>query len=176
MRPAQPINFRRATLPRDAVSEHFQGCGGSASVFRDQGQYERVAGRQHRLLDLFWRRPASDTPRRSPWAAASRSIPAATCTSPARRTTLYTGCSGCSSTDFPILNAYQPCLDQAPPAVIVNPPHMHEYHESDGPGRLRGEAQSQSQRSSGTATGLVDLSGWHRDRLRRPDCARYRSG
>jgi uncharacterized repeat protein (TIGR01451 family) len=34
---------------------------------------------------------------------------------------LYTGCSGCSSTDFPILNAYQPCLDQPPPAVIVNP-------------------------------------------------------
>jgi len=34
----------------------------------------------------------------------------------------YTGCNGCSSTDFPILNAYQPCLDQAPPTVIVNPP------------------------------------------------------
>jgi uncharacterized repeat protein (TIGR01451 family) len=34
---------------------------------------------------------------------------------------LYTGCSGCSSTDFPILNAYQPCLAQLPPAVIVNP-------------------------------------------------------
>jgi uncharacterized repeat protein (TIGR01451 family) len=35
---------------------------------------------------------------------------------------LYTGCSGCSSTDFPILNAYQPCLDQAPPALITTPP------------------------------------------------------
>ncbi len=35
---------------------------------------------------------------------------------------LYTGCSGCSSTDFPILNAYQPCLDQAPPVTIVTPP------------------------------------------------------
>jgi uncharacterized repeat protein (TIGR01451 family) len=35
---------------------------------------------------------------------------------------IYTGCSGCSSTDFPILNAYQPCLDQAPPVVIVTPP------------------------------------------------------
>ncbi len=35
---------------------------------------------------------------------------------------IYTGCSGCSSTDFPILNAYQPCLDQAPPTTIVNPP------------------------------------------------------
>jgi uncharacterized repeat protein (TIGR01451 family) len=34
----------------------------------------------------------------------------------------YTGCSGCGSTDFPILNAYQPCLDTAPPTVIVNPP------------------------------------------------------
>jgi len=33
----------------------------------------------------------------------------------------YTGCSGCSSTDFPILNAYQPCLDQAPPTNPVNP-------------------------------------------------------
>jgi len=33
----------------------------------------------------------------------------------------YSGCAGCASTDFPILNAYQPCLDQAPPAVIVNP-------------------------------------------------------
>lgn len=35
---------------------------------------------------------------------------------------LYAGCSGCATTDFPILNAYQPCLDQAPPATIVNPP------------------------------------------------------
>lgn len=34
----------------------------------------------------------------------------------------YTGCTGCSATDFPILDAYQACLDQAPPAVIVNPP------------------------------------------------------
>jgi Domain of unknown function DUF11/Beta-propeller repeat len=34
----------------------------------------------------------------------------------------YTGCSGCSSTDFPILDAYQPCLDVSPPTVIVNPP------------------------------------------------------
>lgn len=32
---------------------------------------------------------------------------------------LFTGQS--SSTDFPILNAYQPCLDQAPPAVNINP-------------------------------------------------------
>ena len=35
---------------------------------------------------------------------------------------VYTGCSGCSTTDFPILNAYQPCLDQPPPATIVNFP------------------------------------------------------
>lgn len=35
---------------------------------------------------------------------------------------LYSGCSGCSSTDFPILNAYQPCLDTPPPTTIVNPP------------------------------------------------------
>src|ERR1700722_13009684 len=34
----------------------------------------------------------------------------------------YTGCSGCQTTDFPILNAYQPCLDTAPPVTIVNPP------------------------------------------------------
>lgn len=35
----------------------------------------------------------------------------------------YTGCAtGCSSSDFPILNPYQPCLDQAPPAVVVSPP------------------------------------------------------
>jgi len=33
---------------------------------------------------------------------------------------LYTGSS--SGTDFPILDAYQPCLDQAPPATIVFPP------------------------------------------------------
>lgn len=35
---------------------------------------------------------------------------------------IYTGCSGCSSTDFPILNPYQPCLDQVPPTTIVTPP------------------------------------------------------
>ncbi len=34
----------------------------------------------------------------------------------------YTGCPGCQLTDFPILNAYQPCLDQQPPTVIVTPP------------------------------------------------------
>lgn len=34
----------------------------------------------------------------------------------------YTGCSGCSSTDFPILDAYQACLDQSPQAVLSNPP------------------------------------------------------
>ena len=35
---------------------------------------------------------------------------------------IYTGCSGCSNSDFPILNPYQPCLDTAPPTTIVNPP------------------------------------------------------
>ena len=35
---------------------------------------------------------------------------------------LYSGCTGCSTTDFPILDAYQPCLDTAPPAVPVNSP------------------------------------------------------
>jgi len=35
---------------------------------------------------------------------------------------IYQGCSGCSNSDFPILNAYQPCLDQPPPTVVVNPP------------------------------------------------------
>ena len=34
----------------------------------------------------------------------------------------YTGCSNCSTSDFPILDAYQPCLDTAPPTVVVNPP------------------------------------------------------
>jgi Domain of unknown function DUF11/Beta-propeller repeat len=33
----------------------------------------------------------------------------------------YTGCQGCQTTDFPILNAYQPCLDQPTTVVIVNP-------------------------------------------------------
>ena len=35
---------------------------------------------------------------------------------------IFTGCAGCSSTDFPILNAFQPCLDQTPPATITTPP------------------------------------------------------
>lgn len=34
---------------------------------------------------------------------------------------LFTGCSGCDTTDFPILNAYQPCLDQPSAGTIVNP-------------------------------------------------------
>ena len=33
----------------------------------------------------------------------------------------FQGCTGCSVTDFPILNAYQPCLDTPPPTTIVNP-------------------------------------------------------
>ncbi len=35
---------------------------------------------------------------------------------------IYTGCAGCATTDFPIKNAYQPCLNQTPPSVITNPP------------------------------------------------------
>lgn len=34
----------------------------------------------------------------------------------------YTGCQGCNTTDFPILNAYQPCLDQPSTAGTGNPP------------------------------------------------------
>jgi uncharacterized repeat protein (TIGR01451 family) len=34
---------------------------------------------------------------------------------------IYSGCSGCSTTDFPILNAYQPCLDTPSSINIVNP-------------------------------------------------------
>jgi hypothetical protein len=34
----------------------------------------------------------------------------------------YTGCSGCATTDFPIVNAYQPCLDQPQLTIPVNPP------------------------------------------------------
>jgi uncharacterized repeat protein (TIGR01451 family) len=34
----------------------------------------------------------------------------------------YTGCAGCGTTDFPILDAYQACLDQPPATIIVNPP------------------------------------------------------
>src|SRR5262249_50940612 len=30
---------------------------------------------------------------------------------------LFSGCDGCATTDFPILNAYQPCLDTAPPTT-----------------------------------------------------------
>ena len=33
----------------------------------------------------------------------------------------YSGCTGCSATDFPILNAYQPCLDLPTSVSIVNP-------------------------------------------------------
>jgi len=35
---------------------------------------------------------------------------------------IYTGCQGCQTTDFPILNAYQPCLNQAPETGTSNPP------------------------------------------------------
>ena len=34
----------------------------------------------------------------------------------------FTGCPGCQLTDFPILNAYQPCLDQQPPPNPVTAP------------------------------------------------------
>ena len=34
----------------------------------------------------------------------------------------YTGCQGCNTTDFPILNAYQPCLDQPSTTNTGNPP------------------------------------------------------
>ena len=35
---------------------------------------------------------------------------------------LYVGCASCSTTDFPILNAFQPCLDTAPPSSVVTSP------------------------------------------------------
>jgi uncharacterized repeat protein (TIGR01451 family) len=34
---------------------------------------------------------------------------------------LYTGCAGCGNSDFPILNAYQPCLDNSPTATTTGP-------------------------------------------------------
>jgi uncharacterized repeat protein (TIGR01451 family) len=34
----------------------------------------------------------------------------------------YSGCAGCGTTDFPILNAYQPCLDTAPPTTVLTSP------------------------------------------------------
>ena len=37
-------------------------------------------------------------------------------------TTNFLSINGTGTTDFPIVNAYQPCLDTAPPATIVNPP------------------------------------------------------
>jgi uncharacterized repeat protein (TIGR01451 family) len=37
-------------------------------------------------------------------------------------TTNFTFSGTSSTTDFPILNAYQPCLDQAPPSVVVTNP------------------------------------------------------
>jgi hypothetical protein len=37
-------------------------------------------------------------------------------------TTNYTYSGTSSTTDFPILNAYQPCLDQSPPSIVINPP------------------------------------------------------
>ena len=37
-------------------------------------------------------------------------------------TTNFTYSGSSSTTDFPILNPYQPCLDQAPPTTITNPP------------------------------------------------------
>jgi len=35
---------------------------------------------------------------------------------------LFLGQNGTNLSDFPILNPYQPCLDTAPPTVIINPP------------------------------------------------------
>ena len=34
---------------------------------------------------------------------------------------VFTGCPGCGGSDFPILNAYQPCLDMPPATTITNP-------------------------------------------------------
>jgi len=44
---------------------------------------------------------------------------------------LYTGTS--SSTDFPILNAYQPCLDQTPQTQVTNPPSCMYSSSSPAP-------------------------------------------
>ena len=35
---------------------------------------------------------------------------------------IFAGCAGCSTTDFPILNAFQPCLDTAPPSSVGTSP------------------------------------------------------
>jgi uncharacterized repeat protein (TIGR01451 family) len=35
---------------------------------------------------------------------------------------IFAGCANCSTTDFPILNAFQPCLDTAPPSSVVTSP------------------------------------------------------
>ncbi len=50
---------------------------------------------------------------------------------------LYTGCSGCSTTDFPILNAYQPCLDQSSTLQHVRPPQQRQTRTPSWPSSIR---------------------------------------
>ena len=44
---------------------------------------------------------------------------------------IFAGCAGCSTTDFPILNAFQPCLDTAPPASVLTSPSCSNTSASE---------------------------------------------
>ena len=73
----------------------------------------------------------------------------------------YTGCAGCGTTDFPILDAYQPCLDVPPTTTVVNPPSCVVATTTTAIGCIRGEAEPESERVSRSAIALVHVSRRH---------------
>jgi uncharacterized repeat protein (TIGR01451 family) len=61
----------------------------------------------------------------------------------------YQGCSGCAASDFPIKNAYQPCLNLPAPPVIVNPPTCAASTSSDSDGFVAKLSPSPSNSGTG---------------------------
>ncbi len=83
---------------------------------------------------------------------------------------LYTGV-GCSTTDFPILNAYQPCLDTAPP-VSITYPQLCSYSTTTPPTASDAfVAKLNPNAPQGRTADLVDLCGRQRNGLWRGQVA-----
>ena len=77
---------------------------------------------------------------------------------------IFAGCAGCSTTDFPILNAFQPCLDTAPPASVGTSPSCSNTTATESDAFVA-KLNLNPNVPQGLAVGLVNLPGRHGDRL-----------
>ena len=104
--------FPASTLPQACRFRHL--AARAHPVFRDQGKHERAAHGSIAYSTYFGGGSFDTTPNRDRCRRRHCRRHEWQCLLHGDDELPLHGMPSCSSTDFPILNAYQPCLDQAP--------------------------------------------------------------